>query len=228
VSGISKQCPDCQTPIRASAKTLREAGGRVRCDVCDNDFITPEYLSEEEQVDQIEKPARLDIGNELVADRTEQDVEPENLEHVTAPYSEEEISMNQQIDEELLRATQKLEVFASASAEGQNISQLLDKDSPMAETIVMEGEMVSSTLQEEHRKSDSANSDVKIPGWMKDTYARTRVTIHDHSQFGDPPNDSSGTPPSDSSGTPSGNRSGYTLIASLVLIGLFLLWQSIN
>ena len=136
--------------------------------------------------------------------------------------------MNQQIDEELLRATQKLEVFASASDESQNFSQLLDKDSPMAETIVMEGEMVSSTLQEEHRKSDSAGSDIKIPGWMKDTYARTRVTIHDHSQFGDPPSDSSGTPPCDSSETPSGNRSGYTLIASLVLMGLFLLWQSIN
>jgi len=225
---MSKQCPDCQTTIRASAKMLREAGGRVRCDVCDNDFIMSEYLSEEEQVDQIEKPARLDIGNELVADRTEQGVEPEKLEHVTAPYSEEEISMNQQIDEELLRATQKLEVFASASDEGQNISQLLDKDSPMAETIVMEGEMVRSTLQEEHRKSDSAGSEVKIPGWMKDTYARNRGTIHDHGRIGDRPSDSSGTPPSDSSGTPSRNRSGYALIASLVLMGLFLFWQSIN
>jgi predicted Zn finger-like uncharacterized protein len=216
VSGKTKQCPDCQATFRASAKMMREAGGRLRCEGCGNEFIALEYPSEEEQVDQTEKSAELDTGNELVADRTEQGIEPEKIEHITPPHSEEGSTMNRLIDEELLRETQALEVFSSARDEGQKIGQLSVKDSPMAETIVMEGEMVSSTLQGEHRNSDSAVSEVKISASLKDTYSRSRGTIHDLIQANDPPKDSSG------------NRSGYAMIASLVLMGLFIFWQIVS
>ena len=216
MSGKTKQCPDCQATIRASAKMLREAGGRLRCEGCGNEFIALEYPSEEEQVDQTEKSAEIDTGNELVADRTEQGIEPEKIEHITPPHSEEGSTMNRLIDEDLLRATQALDVFSSARDEGQKIGQLSVKDSPMAETIVMEGEMVSSTLQREHRNSDSAGSEIEISASLKDTYSRNRGTIHDHIQASDPPKDSSG------------NRSGYAMIASLVLMGLFIFWQIIS
>ena len=216
MSGKTKQCPDCQATFRASAKMMREAGGRLRCEGCGNEFIALEYPSEEEQVDQTEKSAELDTGNELVADRTEQGIEPEKIEHITPPHSEEGSTMNRLIDEELLRETQALEVFSSARDEGQKIGQLSVKDSPMAETIVMEGEMVSSTLQREHRNSDGAVSEVKISASLKDTYSRSRGTIHDLIQANDPPKDSSG------------NRSGYAMIASLVLMGLFIFWQIVS
>ena len=124
--------------------------------------------------------------------------------------------MNRLIDEEPLRASQALDVFSSARDEGQKIGQLFDKDSPMTETIVMEGEMVSSTLQGEHRNSDSAGSEVEISGSLKDTYSRNRGTIHDRIQASDPPRDSSG------------NRPGYAMITSLVLMGLFIFWQIIS
>ncbi len=216
MSGKTKQCPDCQATFRASAKMLREAGGRLRCEGCGNEFIALEYPSEEEQIDQTEKSAELDTGNELVADRTEQGIEPEKIEHITPPHSEANSTMNRLIDEELLRAAHALDVFSSARDEGQKIGQLARKDSPMAETIVMEGEMVSSTLQGEHRNTDSAGSEVKISESLKDTYSRNRGTIHDRIHASDPPRDSSG------------NRSGYAMIASLVLMGLFILWQIIS
>ena len=216
MSGKTKQCPDCQATFRASAKMLREAGGRLRCEGCGNEFIALEYPSEEEQVDQTEKSAELDTGNELVADRTEQGIEPGKIEHITPPHNEEDSTMNRLIDEEPLRATHALDVFSSARDEGQKIGQLAGKDSPMAETIVMEGEMVSSTLQGEHRNSNSAGSEVKISELLKDTYSQNRGTIHDRIQASDPPKDSSG------------NRSGYAIIASLVLMGLFIYWQIIT
>ncbi len=216
MSDKTKQCPDCQATFRASAKMLREAGGRLRCEGCGNEFIALEYPSEEEQVDQTEKSAELDTGNELVADRTEQGIEPEKIEHITPPHSEEGSTMNRLIDEELIGATQALDVFSSARDERQKIGQLSEKDSPMAETIVMEGEMVSSTLQGEHGNSDSAGSEIEISASLKDTYSRNRGTIHDLIQASDPPKDSSG------------NRSGYAMIASLVLMGLFIFWQIIS
>ncbi len=216
MSGKTKQCPDCQATFRASAKMLREAGGRLRCEGCGNEFIALEYPSEKEQVDQTEKSAELDTGNELVANRTEQGIEPEKIEHITPPHSEEDSTMNRLIDEEPLRASQALDVFSSARDEGRKIGQLSGKDSPMAETIVMEGEMVSSTLQGEHRNSNSAGSEVKISESLKDTYSQNGGTIHDRIQASDPPKDSSG------------NRSGYAMIASLVLMGLFIYWQIIS
>lgn len=195
---------------------LREAGGRLRCEGCGNEFIALEYPSEAEQVDQTEKSTELDTGNELVADRTEQGIEPEKIEHITPPHNGEDSTMNRLIDEELPRATHAPDVFSSARDEGQKIGQLAGKDSPMAETIVMEGEMVSSTLQGEHRNSDSAGSEIKISGSLKDTYSRNRGTIHDRIQASDPPRHSSG------------HRSGYAMIASLVLMGLFIFWQIIS
>jgi predicted Zn finger-like uncharacterized protein len=216
VSGKTKQCPDCQATIRASAKTLREAGGRLRCEGCGNEFIALEHPSEEQQVDQTVKSAELDTGNELVADRTEQGIEPEKIEHITPPHSGKDSTMNRLIDEEPLRASQALDVFSSSRDEGQKIGQLVGKDSPMAETIVMEGEMVSSTLQREHRNSDSAGSKLRISGSLKDTYSQNRGTIHDRIQVSEPPRESSG------------NRSGYAMITSLVLMGLFIFWQIIS
>jgi len=192
---------------------LREAGGRVRCNDCDNEFTAPEYVSEEKQVDQNETPAGADKGNGLVANRTAQAVESEKLEHVTAPHSEEADSMDRQIDEELLRATQTLDVFASERDEGQNIDQFPDKDFPMAETIVMEGETVHSTSQGDRRKSDRNGSEVNFPEWMKDTYSQNRGANRDYRRAGDPPRDSSG------------NWSGFTAIVSFVLVILFLFWQ---
>jgi hypothetical protein len=195
---------------------LREAGGRLRCEGCGNEFIALEYSSEAEQVDQIEKSTELDTRNELVADRTEQGIEPEKIEHITPPHNGEDSTMNRLIDEELPRATHAPDVFSSARDEAQKIGHFSDKDSPMAETIVMEGEMVSSTLQGEHRISDSAGSELKISGSLKDTYSRNRGAIHNRIQASDPPRHSSG------------HRSGYAMIASLVLMGLFILWQIIS
>jgi predicted Zn finger-like uncharacterized protein len=213
---MSVRCPDCQTTIRASAKLLQQAGGRVHCDGCGNAFDVLEGLSDDEQAEQTEVPARRDIEKELAGSRTEEDIEPERPEHVVPPQTEEEMTVNQQIDEELLRATQTLDVFASAKSESQNVSQIFGEDSPMAETIVMEGETIHSTLQGDRRKSDRNGSEVNFPEWMKDTYLLNKGANRDHRQAGDPPRDSSG------------NWSGFTAIVSFVLVILFLFWQIIR
>ena len=204
------QCPDCQTTFRVSAKLLQQAGGRVRCDGCGNAFNALEGLSDDEQAEQTEVPARRDIEKQLAGSRTEEDIESGWPEHVVPPQTEEEMTINQQIDEDLLRATQIFDVFASAKIESQNVSQIFDEDSPMFETIIMEGEtVVRGALQDEHRKLDSPASEFKSPTRLEDTYSLNRDTIRGGRRAGDPPSD----PPS------------YTVIASVVLLGLLLVGQ---
>ena len=138
-------------------------------------------------------------------DQTEEDIEPERPEHVVPPQTEEEMTINQQIDEELLRATQTFDVFATAKTESQNVSQFFDEDSPMVETIIMEGEMVRGALPDERRKLDSPASEFKSPGQLEDTYSLNRGKIRGGRRAGDPPS--------------------YTVIASVVLLGLLMVGQ---
>ncbi len=140
-------------------------------------------------------------------DQTEEDIEPEKPEHFVPPQTEEEMTINQQIDEELLRATQTFDVFATAKIESQNVSQFFDEDSPMVETIIMEGEMVRGALQDERRKLDSSESEFKSPGRLEDTYSLNRGLgkIRGGRRAGDPPS--------------------YTVIASVALLGLLLVGQ---
>lgn len=148
-----------------------------------------------------------DSDNEQ-ADQTAEDIEPERPEHVVPPQTEEEMTINQQIDEELLRATQTYDIFASAKSKDQNIDQLFNEDSPLVETIIMEGEMVRGALSEERRKLDSAASEFKSPGRLEDTYSLNRDRggkIRGGRRAGDPPS--------------------YTVIASVVLLGLLLVGQ---
>ena len=164
--------------------------------------------SDDDHADQTEEPARLDIGKELAGSPAEEDIEPERPEHVVPPQTEEEMTINQQIDEELLRATQTYDIFASAKSKDQNIDQLFNEDSPMVETIIMEGEMVRGALSEERRKLDSAASEFKSPGRLEDTYSLNRGKggkIRGGRRAGDPPS--------------------YTVIASVVLLGLLLVGQ---
>ena len=147
------------------------------------------------------------------------DIEFKASEHLSEEEQiEKESTGNRQSGEELLQANPTLEAFASAMNQGQNISEFLDTDSSMVETIVMEGEMVRNTLQEEQRKSDEADCEVKVPAWMKDTYSRNRGTICEPRAIDSPPSDSPG------------NRGGYgyAVIASLALMCLFLFWQIIH
>ena len=117
------------------------------------------------------------------------------------------MTINPQHDADLLRATQTFDVFASAKMESPGTSQFFDEDSPMVETIIMEGEMVRGELQEERRKLDSPASEFKSPGRLEDTYSlnRGQGKIRGGRRAGDPP--------------------GYTVIASAVLLGLLLVGQ---
>ena len=138
-------------------------------------------------------------------EQTEEDIEPERPEHVVPPQTEEEMTINQQIDEELLRATQTFDVFASARIESPGTSQFVDEDSPMVETIIMEGEMVRGALQDERPKLDSPAGEFKSPRRLEDTYSLNRGKIRGGRRAGDPPS--------------------YTVIASVVLLGLLLVGQ---
>ncbi len=142
------------------------------------------------------------------AEQIEEDIEPDRPEHVVPPQTEEEMTINQQIDEELLRATQTHDIFASARIESQNVSQFFDEDSAMVETIIMEGETVRGALQEEPRKPHSADSEYKSPGQLEDTYSLNRGKIRGGRRAGDPPS--------------------YTVIASVALLGLLLVGQIVH
>ena len=186
-------------------KQVKELGPEITGshEVADNEDEASELA------DAVEDVPGGEIDGEVAAEGEEAEVyiEPEKPEHIVPPQTEEEMTINQQIDEELLRATQTFDIFASAKIASPKVSQFFDEDSPMVETIIMEGEMVRDALQEERRELDSPDSEFKSPGRLEDTYAlnRGQGKIRGGRRAGNPPS--------------------YTVIASVALLGLLLVGQ---
>lgn len=101
--------------------------------------------------------------------------------HYVPPLTEEEMTINRLIDQELLRLSQEQKDPAAATAE----RELSADTSPQVETIIMEGAFVRSSLEANEREAttdtvaggDDATQEVLD---LRDTYVRT----HDSARAG--------------------------------------------
>lgn len=91
--------------------------------------------------------------------------------------SEEEMTINQQIDQELLAAADEDKDFTATLVGLEVPGGLFDEDSPEVETIIMEGESIHGSLDEEKRQHarHEALSRFDNAGNLVDSYAANRV-----------------------------------------------------
>lgn len=98
--------------------------------------------------------------------------------------------------------------IAAAIRGGQDVSKLFDEDSPMVETIVMEGEMISDRLNPERHRPARSASPFKSPGPLEDTYSLSRGKIRGGRRASDPPS--------------------HAVIASVIVLALLLAGQVVH
>jgi len=138
------------------------------------------------------------------ADETPPETPTRHSDHVVPPPTEEEMTINEQIDKELLAAATTDEEFATTMVEDPE--SLFDEDSPDVETIVMEGDLVSASFEKKRRAAEKeAASKLGELGPLADTYSITRDKVRGGRRKTDPPS--------------------FGLIVGMLLLALLLLGQ---
>ena len=177
-----------------------------------------EVAADEEESDDDEEH-ELSPEDEALIRAIEADDEPDGddkpeadvvTEHVVPPQSEAEMTVNMEIDAELMAAAaaeQQSDEKSVAEAFGADVaSKMFDENSAEVETIIMEGEFVRSAIDKERLAAESdARSQIDEYGKLADTYALNRDNLRGGRRRYDP--------------------ASYTAIAGVVVLGLVLLGQ---
>ena len=177
-----------------------------------------EVAADEEESDDDEEH-ELSPEDEALIRSIEADDEPDGddkpgadavTEHVVPPQSEAEMTVNMEIDAELMAAAaaeQQSDEKSVAEAFGADVaSKMFDENSAEVETIIMEGEFVRSAIDKERLAAESdARSQIDEYGKLADTYALNRDNLRGGRRRYDP--------------------ASYTTIAGVVVLTLVLLGQ---
>jgi predicted Zn finger-like uncharacterized protein len=154
------------------------------------------------------KAARAPAGADENDDEPGHGFETEAPEHEVPPQTEEEMTINQQIDEELLKESRKIDLFASAARKGKDVSRLFDEGSAMVETIIMEGETIHDSFQDAQAKTSTVAGEFKRLESPQSTFAPDSGKVRGGRRASDPP--------------------GSTVIASVVVLCLLLFGQILH
>ena len=127
-------------------------------------------------------------------------------EHEIPPQSEAEVSVNMEIDQELMAAATE-EEKSVAKAFGVDVaSKMFDDNSAEVETIIMEGEFVRGVIDKERLTAENeARNQIDDYGKLADTYALNRDNMRGGRRRYDP--------------------SSYTIIAGVAVLALVLIGQ---
>ncbi len=172
--------------------------------------LSLEEDAEEDDVEDLESTgefkAKIAIAEKALAgeDEDQSDITDEEIEELAELDIEEEMAASDKEDE--AAATEDSEdAIASAIRSGKDFTKLFDEDSPMVETIIMEGEMIGDSINKERRMTAQASGTFENPGPLEDTYSLNRGKVRGGRRASDP--------------------AGYTVIASVIVLGLLLLGQ---
>lgn len=109
---------------------------------------------------------------------------PDKPEHYVPPQTEEEMTINMLIDQDLLRLAEKEDVFRSTTADARKTQD----DVRHVETIIMEGEFVRHALDTGQPPLEiDADSSIEQPVPLKDTYMSKQDRIRGGRRRMDPP-----------------------------------------
>jgi len=146
------------------------------------------------------------------SDEPASDDEPETdieTEHVVPPQTEAEMTVNMEIDAELLAAAAEEEKSVADAFGVDAATKMFDENSAEVETIIMEGEFVRSAIDRERLAAESdARSQIDEYGKLADTYALNRDNLRGGRRRYDP--------------------SSYTVLAGALILALVLIGQVIH
>ncbi len=179
------------------------------------DAEEPELIAGEEYPEPGEDEEELELSaedealiREIEADE-ESDEEAEAelaAEHEAPPQSEAEMTVNMEIDEELMAAAAEDEKSIAGAFGADVASKMFEENSAEVETIIMEGEFVRSAINKERLAAeDEARNQIDEYGKLADTYALNRDNLRGGRRRYDP--------------------SSYTMIIGVVVLALVLIGQ---
>ncbi len=123
-----------------------------------------------------------------LTDETDEDVESADTEHEVPEPTTEEMTVNMEIDEELMAAADRKEDFTATLIGMDYPEQLFDENSDEVETIIMEGEFVRSAVEQQRLAAENAaRSELDDPTKFADTYATNRDKLRGGRRRYDPP-----------------------------------------
>jgi len=121
-----------------------------------------------------EEDDQSDITDEEIEELSELDIEKE----LTASDSKDEGATEESDGSE--------DAFATAIRGGKDVSKLFDEDSPLVETIIMEGDRVGDSISQKRPKFRPAAGTFDDPGPLEDTYSLSRGKVRGGRRAGDP------------------------------------------
>ena len=144
-------------------------------DEADGEEIAAKAAPTEVDEDAIEMTLDEVIELSLAGDGEEIAAKAAPTEAAVPEPTAEELTVDMQIDQELMAAADKDKDFAATLAGLDDPSKLFDVDSPDVETIIMEGEFVRGAVEEERLRAEKeARSRFENADSLVDTYAANR------------------------------------------------------
>lgn len=181
-------------------------------DELEDKFKTDADSAEEDEEISAEDAAlirEIEAGEEPAMD---DEAEPVDVtEQLVPPQTEAEMTVNMEIDAELLATTAEKEKTEDektvVEAFGADVArQMFDENSTEVETIIMEGEFVRSAIDKERLAAENdARNQIDEYGKLADTYALNRENLRGGRRRYDP--------------------SSYTVIAGVIILALVLIGQ---
>jgi len=150
----------------------------------------------EEQIEIAEKA--LTGENE---DEDQSDISDKEIEELAELDIEEELTASDSKDDEA-------EDTSATFIGGKDVSELFKEDSPLVETIIMEGDQVGDSISQERPKIRPPAGKFDDPGPLEDTYSLSRGKVRGGRRAGDP--------------------AGPAIIGSIVILTLLLIGQVIH
>jgi len=151
----------------------------------DDEVDDPDLESTGEFEEQIEVAKKALTGDGEEDDQS--DITDEEIEELAELDIEKELTASDSKDEGATEESDGSEdALATAIRSGKDVSKLFDEDSPMVETIIMEGDLVGDSINQKRQKFKPAADSFENPGPLEDTYSLSRGKVRGGRRAGDP------------------------------------------
>jgi predicted Zn finger-like uncharacterized protein len=151
----------------------------------DDEVDDPDLESTGEFEEQIEVAKEALTGDDEEDDQS--DISDKEIEELAELDIEKELTASDSKDEGATEESDGSEdALATAIRSGKDVSKLFDEDSPMVETIIMEGDLVGDSINQKRQKFKPAADSFENPGPLEDTYSLSRGKVRGGRRAGDP------------------------------------------
>lgn len=180
-----------------------------------DEVTSPDRKSAGEFESQIDEAARApsdddeDVAPLALEGESMEDEGSAESEHFVPPPTEEEMTVNMEIDQEMMALATQDDDFSATLFGVKNPEDLFNENSEEVETIVMEGESIRGSIERERLAAESAaKSQFDDPASLVDTYALSRNKLRGGRRKYDP--------------------AGYGMTIAVVVLALTLVGQIIH